>query len=118
MADALTSLTIAEVAELIRTKKLSPVELTQAHLDRIEKIDPPLNSYITVTREMALEQARTAEAEIMRGEYRGWLHGIPIAFKDLFRLPGLPTKAGSKFEFPSYEYERNSSKYMGMLIVH
>lgn len=97
MADALTSLTIAEAAELIRTKQLSPVELTQAHLDRIEKIDPLLNSYITVTGEIALEQARTAEAEIVKGEYRGAMHGIPIALKDLYPLASVPTTAGSKF---------------------
>jgi aspartyl-tRNA(Asn)/glutamyl-tRNA(Gln) amidotransferase subunit A len=97
MVDALTSLTIAEAADLIHTKKLSPVELTQAHLDRIEKIDPLLNSYITVTGEMALKQARTAETEIMHGEYRGALHGIPIALKDLFYTQGVRLTAGSKF---------------------
>lgn len=97
MADALTSLTIAEAAELIRTKQLSPVELTQAHLDRIEKVDPLLNSYITVTGEMALKQARKAEAEIMRGSYRGALHGIPIALKDLFETEGVRTTGGTKF---------------------
>jgi len=97
MGDALTALTIAEAAELIRGKQLSPVELTQAHLDRIDRLDPLLNSYITVTREMALEQARKAEAEVMHGEYKGWLHGIPIALKDLFPLAGVPTTAGSKF---------------------
>lgn len=97
MVDGLNLLTIAEAAELIRSKQLSPVELTQAHLNRIEKIDPLLNSYITVTDELALDQARTAEAEIMRGEYRGALHGIPIALKDLFPLAGVPTTAGSKF---------------------
>src|SRR5262245_2387068 len=93
----LTSLTIAEAADLIRTRQLSPVELTQAHLERIEKIDPMLNSYIRVTADMALEAARKAEAEISKGEHRGALHGIPLAVKDLYPLAGTPTTAGSKF---------------------
>ena len=78
MNNDLTFLTISEAADLIRRKQLSPVELTEAHLERIAKLDPLLNSFITVTREMALEQARAAEAEIQQGDYRGALHGIPI----------------------------------------
>jgi aspartyl-tRNA(Asn)/glutamyl-tRNA(Gln) amidotransferase subunit A len=109
MADVLTSLTIAEAADLMRTKKLSPVELTQAHLDRIEKIDPLLNSYITVTSEMALEQARTAEAEIMRGGYWSLLQGIPLAYKDLFHIYGVPTTAGSKFPIERHPHDYASA---------
>jgi aspartyl-tRNA(Asn)/glutamyl-tRNA(Gln) amidotransferase subunit A len=97
MSDDLNFLTIAEAADLIRSKKLSPVELTQAHLERIAKLEPMLNSFITVTGEMALEQARAAEAEISRGDYRGALHGVPIGLKDLYPLANVATTAGSKF---------------------
>ncbi|MEO8609020.1 MAG: amidase, partial [Chloroflexota bacterium] len=93
----LNFLAIAEAADLIRNNQLSPVELTQVHLARIEKIDPLLNSFITVTHDIALEQARAAESEISRGNYRGALHGIPIGLKDLYPLANVATTAGSKF---------------------
>jgi len=89
-------LALAEVSELLRAKKLSPVELTQACLARIEALNPELNAFITVTAEMALGQARAAEAEIQRGNWRGLLHGIPLAFKDLIDVAGVPTTAASK----------------------
>lgn len=92
-----TDLSIAEAAQRIRARKLSPTELTRAHLDRIARIDPKLNAFITVTEEVALGAARAAEDEIGRGEYRGPLHGIPIALKDLFETAGIRTTAGSKF---------------------
>src|SRR5262245_54323225 len=82
--DELTSMSVREVAELIRKKRVSPVELTQACLKRIEQFNPALNAFITVTADAALQQARTAESEIQRGMWRGPLHGIPIALKDLF----------------------------------
>jgi aspartyl-tRNA(Asn)/glutamyl-tRNA(Gln) amidotransferase subunit A len=91
-----SDLTIARLAPLIRRKKLSPVELTRALLARIERHDPRLNSFITVTTETALAQARKAEKEIGRGEYRGCLHGIPICLKDLFYTKGIRTTAGSR----------------------
>ncbi len=87
---------LAEVSELLRNKKLSPVELTQACLARIEALNPELNAFITVTAEMALGQARAAEAEIQRGNWRGPLHGIPLAFKDLIDVADVPTTAASK----------------------
>ncbi len=90
---SLSSLT--DVSELLRAKKLSPVELTQACLARIEALNPELNAFITVTTEMALGQARAAEAEIQRGNWRGPLHGIPLAFKDLIDVAGVPTTAAS-----------------------
>ena len=93
----LTSLTLSTAAEQIAQRKLSPVELTRAHLERIEKIDPLLNSYITVTAEQALQQAQAHEAEIQRGQYRGALHGIPLAYKDLYETHGVRTTAGAKF---------------------
>ena len=80
----LTHLTLAEAAALIARRELSPVELTRAHLDRIAALEPRLNCFITLTADEALEQARDAERAIMRGTYRGVLHGIPIALKDLY----------------------------------
>lgn len=93
----LTSLTISEASRLIESRQLSPVELTQAHLERIEKLDPRLNCFITRTPEVALEMAQQAEREIQAGGWKGSLHGIPLAFKDLFETRGIRTTAGSKF---------------------
>lgn len=88
--------TMTEVAALIKNKEVSPVELTQAMLERIEAVDGKLHSYLTVTSEVALEQARTAEQEIVGGTYRGPLHGVPIAVKDLCFTKGIPTTCASK----------------------
>lgn len=93
--DDVTKLSIREAAELVRRKKISPVELTQACLARIERINPRLNAFITLTAEPALAQAREAESEIQRGRWRGPLHGIPIALKDLFDTAGVKTTAAS-----------------------
>ena len=87
--------TIAELASRLRRKQVSPVELTRDCLDRIEKLNPTLNAFITVTGESALAEARAAEAEIARGEWRGPLHGIPIALKDLIDAAGTRTTAAS-----------------------
>ena len=89
-------LSIKEAGKLIASKELSPVELTQAFLDRIEKVDPGLKSYVTLLADTALEEARVAEAEILRGRYRGPLHGIPVALKDLFDTKGVRTTAQSR----------------------
>jgi aspartyl-tRNA(Asn)/glutamyl-tRNA(Gln) amidotransferase subunit A len=70
---------LAEAARLIETRQLSPVELVEDQLERIEALDPQINAYITVTAELAREQAREAVREIAAGGYRGPLHGIPIA---------------------------------------
>jgi aspartyl-tRNA(Asn)/glutamyl-tRNA(Gln) amidotransferase subunit A len=94
-SDDLTKLTIREAAEQIRKKKVSPVELTKACLARIDQLNPALNAFITITAESALEQARTAESEVMRGNWRGPLHGVPIALKDLFDTAGVKTTAAS-----------------------
>ncbi len=88
-------LTLTEAAEQIRTGKLSPVELTRECLSRIERLNPILNAFITVTTDLALEQARQAEAEIIAGNWRGPLHGIPIGLKDLLDTAGLRTTAAS-----------------------
>ena len=87
--------TIVDLAPRIRRKEVSPVEVTRACLGRIGKLDPALNAFITVTAESALEEARAAESEISRGEWRGPLHGIPIAIKDLIDTAGTRTTAGS-----------------------
>src|SRR4029077_5261466 len=87
--------TIVELAPRLRRKEVSPVELTRACLDRIEKLNPTLNAFITVTAESALAEARAAEMEIARGEWRGPLHGIPIALKDLIDTAGTRTTAAS-----------------------
>jgi amidase len=93
-ADDVHYLELTEVARRIRVGALSPVALTRALLDRIEKLDGRLRAYATVTPELALEQAQRAEAEIGRGMIRGPLHGVPIAVKDLCYTRGLPTAAG------------------------
>jgi aspartyl-tRNA(Asn)/glutamyl-tRNA(Gln) amidotransferase subunit A len=92
-----TDLSIVEAAALIQARKLSLIELTQAYLKCIERLNPLLNTYITVTAELALAAARAAEAEIIHGAYRGALHGIPLAIKDNIDLAGVPTTAGSSF---------------------
>ena len=89
-------LSITRAAELLRGHDLSPVELTQACLNRIEEIDSKINSFITVTGELALEQAKVAEQELASGKNRGPLHGIPVALKDLYATKGVLTTAHSK----------------------
>ena len=89
-------LTIKEASELIKGKELSPVELTQSILDRIEDKDEKLNTYITVLSEKALESAKKAEEEISRGDYIGPLHGIPLGLKDIFITKDITTTCGSK----------------------
>src|SRR5580658_1064358 len=86
---------IVETGERLRKREVSPVELTKDCLSRIEKLNPTLNAFITVTGESALTQARTAEAEILRGHWRGPLHGIPLALKDLIDTAGVRTTAAS-----------------------
>jgi aspartyl-tRNA(Asn)/glutamyl-tRNA(Gln) amidotransferase subunit A len=91
----LASLTLAEASELVRTKKVSPVELTEACLRRIEQRNPELNAFITVTSDIALNGAQAGEAHIQRGMWLGPLHGIPIALKDLVDTADVRTTAAS-----------------------
>src|SRR5260370_2707279 len=88
--DEIFYLSVSELAKRIESKKLSPVDLTQAYLDRSQKLGLRFNAYARLTPEIALEQARAAEKEIQRGHYRGPLHGIPYAAKNLLSLEGLP----------------------------
>ena len=91
-------LTIREASALLKSGQLSPVELTQSFLDRIEATDDRLHSFIIVLKEQALDDARLAEAEIRRGDYKGPLHGIPFALKDLYDTAGITTTSGSKVD--------------------
>ncbi len=100
-------LTIHEAARRIAAGELSPVELTQACLERIQRLDSQLNTFITLTPELALEQARQAEAELAAGKRRGPLHGIPLALKDLYETRGIRTTAGSLF-FKDHVPEANA----------
>jgi aspartyl-tRNA(Asn)/glutamyl-tRNA(Gln) amidotransferase subunit A len=104
----LTALTIHEASGMLARRELSPVELLEAHLRRIEAHDPTLNVFITLTSESAREEARRAEGEIALGEVRGPLHGIPIALKDLFDMRGAPATGGSTF-FAGYIPERDAA---------
>ena len=88
-------LSATDLAALIKTREVSPVEATEAYLERIPEIDGKLNSYITVTGERALTDARKAEQEIITGNYRGPMHGIPIAIKDQVNTKGILTTGGS-----------------------
>ena len=91
-------LTIREAAGLLQRQELSPVELTRAFLERIEATDSQLHSFITVLPEQALAGARVAEAEILRGDYKGPFHGIPFALKDLYDTAGVLTTSGSRVD--------------------
>ena len=93
--DDRTGLTLSEASQLVRSKKVSPVELTHECLRRIERLNPKLNAFITVTADSAVAEARQAEAEVQHDRWRGPLHGIPIALKDLVDTAGVHTTAAS-----------------------
>jgi len=93
--DSLCDLSLSAASERVRERKISPVELTEACLARIGRLNPELNAFICVAAELATEQARAAEREIAAGNYRGPLHGIPAAIKDIVDVAGQPTTAAS-----------------------
>jgi aspartyl-tRNA(Asn)/glutamyl-tRNA(Gln) amidotransferase subunit A len=95
-AEEIFYLPLSELAKRIETKKLSPVELTQLYLDRSTKLGPRFNTYARLTPEIAMNQAKAAEKEIQHGHYRGPLHGIPYAAKDLLAVKDIPTTWGAK----------------------
>ena len=88
-------LSATELAGLIKSQEVSPVEAAQAYLDRIAEVDDKLNSYITVCGEEALAEAKQAEQDIAAGRYLGPMHGIPVAVKDQFNTRGIRTTNGS-----------------------
>ena len=90
----LVYMSIAELSDRIRNKDISPVEVVRATLDRIDRLEPQLNAYNTVFADQAVAEARQAEADIGRGDYRGPLHGIPIGIKDIYECG--PTTCGSE----------------------
>jgi aspartyl-tRNA(Asn)/glutamyl-tRNA(Gln) amidotransferase subunit A len=90
-----SQLSLSEASQLVRSKKISPVELTHECLRRIERINPKLNAFIIITGESAVGEARQAEAEIQQGQWKGPLHGMPIALKDLIDTAGVRTTAAS-----------------------
>lgn len=94
-----TTLTLKQVSDLIRAKKVSSADLTRACLARIQKLQPALNAYITITTDQALAQARALDEELRRGKWRGPLHGVPIALKDNIDTAGIRTTgAGEVFQ--------------------
>jgi aspartyl-tRNA(Asn)/glutamyl-tRNA(Gln) amidotransferase subunit A len=95
-ADDLAFMTVRELAPLLEARKVSPVDVVEAHLTRIEAMDGVLRAYITVDADNARAQAKAAEAEIAAGSYRGPLHGVTVAHKDIIDVRGLPTTAASK----------------------
>lgn len=92
--DDLAFATVADLAALIRTKQITSEELTRLHLDRLRKFGPPLHCVVTLTEELALVQAKRADAELRAGKWRGPLHGIPYAAKDLLDTKGIATTWG------------------------
>jgi len=92
----LYELSIKEISELIKKKEVSPVELTEQILNRIEKYDGDINSYVTVLSDYALQKAQKAEEDIASGKYLGPLQGVPIGLKDIFVMKDVRTTAGSK----------------------
>src|SRR5579885_683657 len=96
LSEAILYSPISELSKRIQSKQLSPVELTESYLARSEALGPKLNAYARLTPDLALDQAKAAEKEIHRGHYRGPLHGIPYAAKDLLAVKGLPTTWGAK----------------------
>ena len=89
-------LSASELSRLIASREVSPVEATEAYLDRIDSLDFKFNAYLTVTREMAMDAAREAEREIAAGQHRGPMHGVPVAVKDQFHSAGVRTTGGSR----------------------
>src|SRR5690348_12415265 len=105
-------LSVRELGERIRTRRLLPVELAEGCLERSERLGPRFNAYVTLTRDLALKQAHVAEKEIAAGYYRGPLHGVPYAAKDLVAVAGYPTTWGARpyarqrFDFNATVIER------------
>ena len=96
MSTPIHELSIAEASALLRTRALSPVEMTRALLDRITQFEPQINAFIAVTAERAMADAQRAEGEILRGKWKGPLHGVPYGLKDMYNTAGIATTAHSR----------------------
>src|SRR3954463_10586979 len=101
-------LSVRELGQKIKAKQLSPGELTEAYLDRARTLGSRLNAYATLTPDLALQQAHAAEAEIKSGKYRGPLHGIPYAAKDLLAVKGYPTQWGAR-PYANQKFDENAT---------
>jgi aspartyl-tRNA(Asn)/glutamyl-tRNA(Gln) amidotransferase subunit A len=107
--------TLAALADTIRARRVSPVEATRWYLERIDRLDRRLHAFITVDRDGALKQAAVLEAEVMRGRLRGPLHGVPVAYKDLCFVRGLPTSCGTRT--PEYFTDRDDATVVARLVA-
>src|ERR1700704_1552646 len=96
LSEEILFLSVTELSRRIRARQLSPVELTESYLERSRNFGPKLNAYATLTPDLALKQAHAAEKEIAAGKYRGPLHGVPYAAKDLLAVKGYPTTWGAR----------------------
>ena len=112
LGEEILYLPLTELARRIESKRLSPVELTESYLARSEKLGPRFNAYARLTPDLALEQAHKAEKEIRAGHYRGALHGMPYAAKDLLAVKGYPTTWGAK------PYATQTFDYNAQIIEH
>src|SRR5260370_12628961 len=120
-ADDILYLSVQELGEQIRSRKISPVELTESYLARLEKLGPRLGAVATLTPDLALEQARAVEKEIAAGHSRGPLHGIPYGAKDLLATRGIPTTWGAPpFKDQMFNYDAtliNKLREAGAVLV-
>jgi aspartyl-tRNA(Asn)/glutamyl-tRNA(Gln) amidotransferase subunit A len=106
LGDDVLYATASELGQRLRLRQISPVELTESYLARIEALDPKLHAFVTPTPKLALEQARQAEKEIAAGKYRGPLHGLPYGVKDLLATKGIRTTWGAKpFEGQMFDFD-------------
>lgn len=106
LSEEILYLPVTELSKKIHARQISPVELTESYLDRSRDLGPKLNAYATLTPELALKQAHAAEKEIKAGKYRGPLHGIPYAAKDLLAVKGYPTGWGARpYKDQHFDYD-------------
>src|SRR5215470_2669436 len=106
LSEEVLFLPVGRLGQRIRARQLSPVELAESYLKRAGEVGPKLNAYATLTADLAIKQAHAAEKEIAAGRYRGPLHGIPYAAKDLLAVKGYPTTWGAKpYANQQFEYD-------------
>lgn len=127
MTNPLYEMTIGELGPMLKNRLISPLELTESVLSRAKRLNPVLNNYIRIDEEEAMEAAKAAEAELASGNYRGILHGIPLALKDIFYFKGKVATMGSKIHAdfrPDYDaavvekLRRAGAIFTGTLAMH